>query len=104
MGRFGLCRASAPRSKLRARQPKIDVQSLRMGAPSRFRTYSTFFLARHLVEGAGWRDIDPPGTDQLRHVPEEERQQERANVRAVHVRPSGSMMTILTVSGVFLSV
>ena len=49
-----------------------------------FSTYSTFFLRGHLIERR-LGDVDAAGLDQLVHVAEEERQQQRADVAAVHV-------------------
>ncbi len=43
------------------------------------------FSARHLIER--WlRDIEVPVLNQLRHLPIEERQQQRSNMCAIHVR------------------
>ena len=48
------------------------------------RTYSFFFLRVTMIKRR-LGDVDPAAADQFLHVAEEERQQQRADVRAVHV-------------------
>ncbi len=67
--------------ELRAFEPQVG-QSLAHGAL--VEDIFALFFADDLVKRR-LGDVDPAGADQLRHVPEEERQQQRADVAAVDV-------------------